>query len=180
MRCFVGIDLPHELKLQLSRFMSGFAAGKVVATANLHVTLAFLDEQPTDTLEELHHALSAVHLPGFDIRIDGVGAFGGQIPRVFFAAVVSSEPLLALHNAVRRAARSAGIDMPHERFVPHVTLSRFRRTEAEAAVHAIAVRAGAPLAADFRVDAFTLFESHLSPDGPRYDALATYPLLAID
>ena len=180
MRCFVGLDLPHDLKSRLSGFMEGFGAGRVVAGDNLHVTLAFLDDQKEDTLEELHDNLSTLQLPQFCVQIDGFGAFGGQHPRIFYAAVTPSEPLLALHKSVRASARAAGIDLPHERFVPHVTLARFRRTDADAALPAIAARVGVPLRVEFRAIAFTLFASNLAPEGPRYDTLATYPLKAID
>lgn len=180
MRSFVALSLPEDLSARLAARIAGFPAGRVVAPENLHITLAFLGDQTDLVLEELHHGLGSIFLPAFEVKIDGFGSFGGSQPRALYAAVTPSPSMSTLHKAVRRAARIAGIDLPHERFVPHITLARFRPVEAGAASSAMAKLMVEGFTARFEPAAFTLFGSNLTPEGPRYEVLADYPLFAAD
>jgi 2'-5' RNA ligase len=113
------------------------------------------------------------------LRIIGLDLFGGRMPRILFAAVAPDPGLSRLRDQVRRAAERAEIDLPRERFRPHITLARFARQMPE---HS-AKRLGAFLQAqgDFslpevRIDHMALYRSTLTPDGARYEVLADYPL----
>ena len=61
---------------------------------------------------------------------------------------------------------------------PHLTLARVRDDASlpEARTVAAAVEALRPAPVTFAVDAITVFESVLSPKGPRYTPRATCPL----
>ena len=85
--------------------------------------------------------------------------------------------LTALRDAVRAGARAAGIDLPRDRFRPHVTLRRAsRRVPFDAArLPARLSDLGPPPMAPATATTVTLYGSTLTPDGPVYDALASYP-----
>jgi 2'-5' RNA ligase len=179
MRAFVALTLPDDALDRLEAVQAGLRVGRPVPRENLHLTLAFLDDQPVSVLQDLHAELADIHVPPFEITLTGLGAFGGERPRTLHAEAEDTPALTGLHRRVRSAARAAGIDLPRERFRPHVTLARFAPSEAANARAAIAwsVRTGAGLASvRFEVVDFALMSSQLGPDGPTYDLLARYEL----
>lgn len=178
MRSFAGLPLPDAALDTLERVQEGLTVGRHVAAENMHLTLAFLDDQPETVLQGLHQALSEISAPPLQLSFQGLDTFGGKRPRVLAAEVQKTPELAQLRDRVRSACRSAGIDLPRERFRPHVTLARFPRHLEAGQVEKIAqFLAGA---AGFRLECeaerFTLFRSTLAPEGARYDVLAEYPL----
>lgn len=176
-RAFVAIALPDRVRSALATVLEGLRAGRAVDEETLHLTLLFLGEQDDAALEELHDTLSAVAEPGFDLTLAGLGTFGGARPRTLWLGVRPEPRLVALQKAVARAARRAGLDLPHRRFVPHVTLARFREGAAagEDFARFAAAHAGLALPA-FPVRSFALFSSLLRPGGPVHEELASYKL----
>ncbi|MCB1368885.1 MAG: RNA 2',3'-cyclic phosphodiesterase [Rhodobacteraceae bacterium] len=178
MRCFIAMPLPDPVCDRLEEVQKVLRAGRPVPRENLHLTLAFLDDQSAAVLEELHDGLSAIRVPPFDLRLAGLGVFGGSRPRVLHAEAEASPALSGLHRRVRAAARMAGIELPRERFRPHVTLARFGPSDAgmaSAVAWAMRVHGGFTVA-PFTIREFALLGSTLMPDGPVYEVLADYPL----
>lgn len=179
MRTFIALPLPDPVLDRLEALQATIATGRFVPRENLHLTLAFLDEQPVDLLEDLHAELEAIAVPPFPIGLGGLGGFGGDRPRALFVGAASTTALIGLHRRVRSAIRSVGIALPRERFRPHVTIARFRNHEPPetCAKLAWALRVHSAFAIEpFAITQFSLMRSRLTPDGPLYDALSTYPL----
>lgn len=179
MRLFIAIDMPEHARAALEDLQDRVPIGDPVDPDTLHLTLAFLDEQSRETAEAVHEVLSDLRVPAFDLALHGLGSFGSKSPKVLWAGVKPCPALTQLRERVRGAARVAGVDLPRERFRPHVTLTRFRHRiegyELERLRLFMDRFAAAPLPL-VRVDEITLFESRLLAKGPRHDALATYPL----
>lgn len=178
-RAFVALTLPEAVRDALEEVQAGLRHARHVPGENMHVTLAFLDEQPGHRLEALHEALSERALPAPALRITGIDTFGGRRPRLIFAALEKTAPLRELRAAVHRAVRRACIELPRERFRPHVSLARLPRHLPETALPELAAHLDA--VAGFRLPVFLpehlgLFASQLTPDGPIYRELAAYPL----
>lgn len=176
-RCFVALPLPEGTRARLEALQYMLPLAHRVPSGNMHVTLAFLGTLDDATLEAVHEELSAIRSPAFDIRLDGIGSFGGQAPRVIHVPVRPTPPLTDLQAAVARAVRRAGADPGARRYVPHVTLSRARPRGAELMrlEHAVAGLAGyrdGPVP----VRGFALYRSDLGKGAPRYTPLAEYPL----
>jgi 2'-5' RNA ligase len=180
-RAFVGIPLPGEVAAALEVAQAGIPSGRVVPRENFHITIAFLGEQPRPVLEDVHDALDGIRVPGFALRIEGLGMFGGARPRVLFAEVAPEPGLTQLRRKVLRAVHEAGIELSRERFRPHVTLARFGdglRGEDAAELQAYVARRVGLSAEPFAVENFVLYRSHLGRGGPTYEPLAEYPLSA--
>ena len=174
MRAFVGIPAPEAWAGPLVRVQERLALGRRVPEDDLHLTLAFLDDRPEAALEALAEELSARPLRAAMLRPVGVVPFGegGTV-----ALEVAPDPhLVALHDTVRLAARGAGIDLPRRRFRPHVTLARLRRSARERLPGALAALGHVDLP-EARAEAVTLWSSTLTPEGPIYEALETWPLI---
>ncbi len=177
MRAFVGLPLADVDVARLERVQSGLRLGRHVAAENLHLTLAFLDEQDTPTLEALHQELLQISALELKLRVDHIDIMGGSTPRVLCAMVAEDPALSALRNDVRQAARRAEIDLPRERFRPHITLARFpRHMEGADVLAGYLGEVGASSWCLEPIEAFWLYQSVLAPEGPTYTPLVEYPL----
>lgn len=179
MRAFVGLPVPEAWIAPLVRAQGRVRGGRRVPVEDLHVTLAFLGEQPEARLEALAEALSGRALRAADLRAVGYGAFGAGTPRLLALDLAATDGLVALRDAVRGAAREALIELPRERFRPHVTLVRFPAGGGRpggAALGGVMAELGAPGLPPARAGALTLWCSTLTPDGPIYDPLEAWPL----
>ncbi|MSU88944.1 RNA 2',3'-cyclic phosphodiesterase [Rhodobacteraceae bacterium 2CG4] len=180
MRSFVAIPLPGHVREALAGVQAEAPLGRAVDEDNLHLTLAFLGEVRPDALAEAARALDdGVRAAPFEMRLRGLDCFGGRNPRVLHAPAQSDPPLLHLHERVRGALRTAGLELPRRRFRPHVTLLRFgHRLQADEQAALARYIAGLAAAVDFRiaVAGFGLYRSTLTPGGPRYTELASFAL----
>ncbi|WP_417474296.1 RNA 2',3'-cyclic phosphodiesterase [Leisingera sp.] len=178
MRAFVGLLLPDAALDALERVQEGLTAGRHVPAENMHLTLAFLDDQPEAQLQRLHQDLAEISAPPVRLSFHGLDTFGGKLPRVLAAQVQKTPELARLRDRVRAACRSAGIELPRERFRPHVTLGRFPRHLDAGQVDKVARYLAAASGFRFECDAerLALFQSTLAPQGARYDILAEYSL----
>jgi 2'-5' RNA ligase len=175
-RLFAALPVSEPVASRVAALQRGLP-GRPPPPENLHVTLAFFGEVDEATAQDLHAALAGVTGPRLDLWLDGVGAFGGSKPRLLYAAVRPDPALTRLAAKVRQAGRAAGLDLPAEKYTPHVTLTRLSPGAigpAEAA-KLLAARA-AFLAGPVAAEAFGLWRSDLGRRGPAYTELATYPL----
>jgi 2'-5' RNA ligase len=180
MRAFVGLPVPDAWIAPLVRAQGLVPGGRKVDADDLHLTLAFLDDQPEARLEALHEGLEARALPRAALRPSGYALLGSGRPRAVVLELVAEPGLAALRDAVRAAARGAGIELSRERFRPHVTLVRFSASAPPDAgrLPSALSRLGAPMMAPETAGMATLWSSVLTPGGPLYEPLATYRLAA--
>lgn len=177
MRLFAALPLPDETVDRLEMLQAGLPEGRAVPPETFHVTLGFFDECDRHRAADIDAGLSAIRCDPPVLVFDGLGMFGGAQPRSLHAAIRPDPGLSRLREKVLAAARAAGVDLPRERFVPHVTLARFARGEGRGAALGrwLADRAGfahGPVT----VRAFALMRSHLGAGGAVYADLARYPL----
>lgn len=177
LRLFVALPLPDPIRQQLNLLQFLLPLPRRVPPENLHLTLAFLGEIPSDLAEDAHHALEAIRAPAFALTLSGVGAFGEAQPRLVYAGVRPAPELDHLHRKVDTALRRAGVAPERRRFHPHVTLGRFDPRAVDRPRLAAAMVANDGFAAGpFPVDSFALYRSHLGREGAHYEDLARYPL----
>ncbi len=179
MRVFVAIDLPDAVRDVLEDLQEHLPVGRLMDPETFHLTLAFLDEQPRETVVTVHEALDALRAEPVTVQLQGLGTFGSKSPMVLWAGVAPNPGLSRLRGKVRSAVRLAGIDLPRERFRPHVTLARFGARVEGAALEKLRLfldRFGAAPMPQFTASRITLFSSHLRADGARHDSLAEYDL----
>jgi RNA 2',3'-cyclic 3'-phosphodiesterase len=174
-RLFTAIELPEALALRLSMLRGGLASARWIDPENYHVTLRFAGDVDDVTAREFALALDAIEMPCFEMRLDGLGSFGGRKPRALWAGVAPNEPLAALQQAHERAARRAGLAPEPRNFHPHVTLARIRAAKPPAIAQWLE-RQGGFFAEPFTVQRFVLMSSRASTGGGPYIVEETYPL----
>jgi RNA 2',3'-cyclic 3'-phosphodiesterase len=142
----------------------------------MHVTLAFLGEQPEAVLPRLETiglaASSASRSAA--LRLGQPGSFGARsAPRVLWVGLEGDVPaLLGLQSRLADDLRAAGFAVEDRPFSPHITLARRRET---ARGRPAWPPAHSPQHA-FTVGELILFQSKLSPKGATYTALGQYEL----
>jgi len=174
LRAFIAIDLPPDVKRALSDVAATLServprgAVRWVRPEQMHLTLRFLGDTPTDKLPALAAALdtlAAGHAP-FTLRLSEVGCFpNARRPRVVWVGLGGEEAkLTALVSALEAALHPLGWPPEDKPFRAHLTLGRVKDERAAQGVDwAMAVP---PL--DVPVAAVHLIESQLRPDGPVY------------
>ncbi|MEH3101331.1 RNA 2',3'-cyclic phosphodiesterase [Sphingomonas adhaesiva] len=177
-RLFVALRPPPAVRAALSAAMEGLPGARWQDDEQLHLTLRFIGEVDRHRAEDIAAALAGISAPPVAARVEGVGTFDtrGYVDTLW-ARVVPVDALAALHRKVDQAVARAGIAPDRRRYLPHVTLARFGRRAADSAAIARWVEAHAGLAtAPFPLDHLLLYESHLTGDGARYDAVARWRL----
>ncbi|WP_167766932.1 RNA 2',3'-cyclic phosphodiesterase [Jannaschia formosa] len=176
MRTFLALPVPESWIAPLERAQENLRGGRAVDADDLHLTLAFLDDQPEPALEALHEELEARTLFPAELTPTAYGVIGGSKARAVVLDIRPTPALTALRDTVRRAVRAACIDLPRERFRPHVTLVRHPASApADERLPGRLARLGTPEMAPDMSGPVTLWSSRLTPQGPVYEVLATYP-----
>jgi len=174
-RLFTGIELPWSIADRLATLRSPLPGAKWVEAQNLHITLRFAGDIDNRTAGEFADFLSAIDVPVFELRLAGLGAFGGNDPRAVWAGVEAGPDLDALARANERAARSAGLPPETRAFKAHVTLARLRHSRPDA-VAKFLQRNGAFRTEPIIVEHFSLFSSRPQTGGGPYVVEERFPL----
>ena len=131
-RLFSAIEIPSRIAERFTLLRAGLSGARWIDPENYHVTLRFIGDVDGATARDFTHALGEIDAAPFELRLNGLGSFGGRKPRAIFAEVAPSEALEALRRANERAAREAGLPPEGRNFKPHVTLARLRGARADA------------------------------------------------
>ncbi|MBX3562441.1 MAG: RNA 2',3'-cyclic phosphodiesterase [Sphingomonas sp.] len=174
-RLFVAIRPPSDIRAILLAAMGGISAARWQSDAQLHLTLRFIGEVDRHLASDVRAALASVHHPGFEIALDGVGAFEkrGRVDAVW-AGVTPHAPLRALHKKIDQALLRVGVEPDRRAYLPHITLARLSRHAGS--VGGFVGLSGGLSSTSFRIDGFALFESQLAPEGAVYGETARYSL----
>ncbi|WP_157973585.1 RNA 2',3'-cyclic phosphodiesterase [Tropicimonas sp. IMCC34043] len=176
----MAISLTDSLTDALAELQAEIPVGRLTPPENLHLTLNFLGELRDPQVVEAHEALEAIRAKPVRIELTGLDLLGAGRPQALHATIRSTEPLLALQRKVTQALRSAGLDLPRQRYHPHITLARFNRQPQglEATGLAAFLQANAVAALPgFMAEAITLFRSDLGIGGAVHSELGCYPLV---
>ena len=173
-RLFVGLPLPEDHRRQLSLMSHGIEGARWVAPENLHITLRFIGEVDEDVAEDLAQALDAVTARPFELSVETLGTFGHPT-HALWAGITdrSAGELAGLQANIESALVRAGLEPEHRKFVPHVTLARFRKVNM-GRVARLLEGSGDLKLAPFAVHGFSLFRSHLRPEGAQYEQVVDY------
>lgn len=174
-RLFSAIEIPWSIAARLTMLRSGLSGARWIDPENYHLTLRFIGDVDGATARDFTNALGEIDIGPFNLRLDGLGSFGGKKPRAVFADVAPSPALDALRRAHERAARGAGLPPESRNFKAHVTLARLRGTRADQ-VAGYLQRNGGAVSESFSVNRFVLYSSRGSVGGGPYVVEAAYDL----
>jgi 2'-5' RNA ligase len=174
----VGVPIPAEVRAALEKALGGLHTGAFVAGENMHVSVADIGEQPDWMIDKLATALGQVEVGPFYVKIDGLGTVGGASPTEIYAEIEDASLLKKLHRQVTRVARVEGVDIPHQKWTPGVTLARFgelAQHDMKQILSFLSRRAGLT-AGPFPATEFVLWEVKAEGGKTVHDPIQTYRL----
>jgi RNA 2',3'-cyclic 3'-phosphodiesterase len=176
MRLFVALDLPWEVKEELSGLSCNIPGARWVPTDNFHLTLRFIGEADRLQAEEIDLALATLRGRSFAFSLSGLGWFekAGRVSSLW-VGVERNPELGRLQAKVETALARVGLAPDRRRYTPHVTLARMDMPvtpRLSGFVQAHNLYRSAPI----RADNVVLFSSFLGKDQPTYTPEAEYAL----
>ncbi|MGB2536335.1 RNA 2',3'-cyclic phosphodiesterase [Hafnia paralvei] len=170
-RLFFALPLPPKTQRALVKWRAEQfppEAGRPIAAANLHITLAFLGDVSEQKSLALQNMASRIKQPAFSLDLDDAGHWPGA-GVVWLGSRRAPRGLLQLAELLRsQAARSGCYQSPFP-FHPHVTLLR-------GATKTVAIPPSGfhwPVAFEH----FALYSSEFRRGRTRYDQIACWPLI---
>ena len=174
-RLFVALRPPPVIRDRLTDTMEGIENARWQSDEQLHLTLRYLGEVDERQVDDIAGELDRIKLAPFSLQLDGVGSFERKgVPRALWIRPATSEPLSVLQRKVERACTCAGCEAETRRFTPHITVARLNMSSGPIGGY-LASGSVRDLPA-WPVDAFLLFESHVSASGSEYNAIARFNL----
>jgi RNA 2',3'-cyclic 3'-phosphodiesterase len=166
-RLFVAISPPLSIQQSLVDIDPRIRGVRWTARDQMHLTLGFFPDVSERIDVALREKLSVIKFRAFFLPIEGVGTFPSKgPPKIIWIGVGKGHPhLFQLHQRVQDTALTVGLEADLRPWHPHITLARchgghggvlrkFLKSNAELDVGM------------FRVDAFHLYCSELTPAGP--------------
>lgn len=169
-RLFFGLSLPEACQQEIIRWRADTfpaEAGRPVAAANLHITLAFLGDVGTEKMQALAKLAGRIQQPPFSLTLDDAGHW----PRsgvVWLRPKNAPRGLIQLADLLRAQAARSGCYQSPLPFHPHVTLLR----NATQPVSLPPRNFSWP----FKVTGFALFQSCFKQGRTKYETLMNWPL----
>ncbi|MEC8653702.1 MAG: RNA 2',3'-cyclic phosphodiesterase [Planctomycetota bacterium] len=177
MRCFVAFDLPRPVRNHLDAVTAPLRDRydiRWVPPDQMHLTLLFAGDIDDAGVDALAGAVDRCDAAPLTLSLQSFGVFPARgIPRVVWAGLCGDV------ESVREAkgafeAIGARLDIPREKraFTPHVTIGRVKSPfGALALIDQLAERSQDLKDKPFQVPSLTLYESRLTPRGPRYEVV---------
>jgi RNA 2',3'-cyclic 3'-phosphodiesterase len=189
-RLFIAVEPPEPVRRRLAamalelRRAAGRAADEIrwVPAENVHLTLQFLGAVPEERLAAVEGAVRAAAAAARPISLEVKGAGGfpnARRPRVVWAGIAGDVAAVgALVADLGRRLAPLGFPPEDRPFSAHLTLGRAREGRGAPGIAGALASAAEAAGTPWRAVDVVLFESHLSPRGPRYEALLHAPLAA--
>ncbi len=176
MRLFVGLDLPWEIRSELTKLRTSLPGARWVAEESLHLTLRFIGEVTPNQAEDIDVALHNLRGKKFPLTLTGLGTLSRSGREIsLWAGVERSAALEHLQAKVETALQRAGLPPERRRFVPHVTLARLDSL-VDSRLAAYVQANNLFRSSTVEIDHVTLFSSLLGKEAAVYTAEVAYPL----
>ena len=181
MRLFVALQISEEMRAAVAALGRELKplddSWKWARAENLHVTLKFLGEIPSDKLESVRQALRGVQGEWpMEVEFCRLGFFPSERrPRVLWAGMKAPPTLSALAMAIDSALAKVGVPKDEREFTPHLTLARSKAERAAPKLREALAKYSAREFGTMNASAFHLIGSKLKSTGPEYTTLESFP-----
>ena len=180
LRIFVALEPDSGIQKQAAKEFARLGFGTEVKPTDkeqLHSTLKFWSHFPLQDLAQLLRALEDVAQRNQVVTLDFTKPtiFGGQQARVLALEAEKNEELINLYDDLEETLVEYGLaDREGRLFRPHLTLARVKDFFSEEDRQKF--EAWKPDISAVHED-LKLYSSILTPKGPEYDQLASFPLM---
>jgi len=170
MRCFIAIDLPEEVRKELSavqRQLPQEVKLIPVKPENIHLTLKFLGEISDAEINKVKEALKKLKLGKFKAKLNSLGIFTPDFVRIVWVNLEPKEEFVKLHEKIDSELEKVGFKKDKS-WENHVTISRIKwLKDKQSFIEKINKISVEPI--EFIVDSIKLKKSTLTKKGPVYE-----------
>jgi len=178
LRVFIAVDIPDgEVKERILGFQRTIAQTgadlKLVEPENIHITLRFLGDMTTATVENIKTELDRIEFHPFKVVLRGVGVFPDyrRINVVWVGIEEGNVGLVDLYGKIGRSLGRIGIPPDRRGLSPHLTVARVRSGRNREVLSKTVVELADSDFGRIDVTSFSLKRSTLTPGGPIYQSL---------
>jgi 2'-5' RNA ligase len=177
-RSFIGIDLSDEVKSRFSDIQTdfkkirGLQSVKYVNPNIIHITLKFLGNITLSEVSNISQDLKIIKFRPFEIQFKGLGVFPSKKRiRIIWVGIDDAGNLANLYDLI--SSKLPDRFSEDRLFKPHITLARVKRfNPLEMSLLSEKVEELSKIdAGTFKVNAFQLKRSTLTPKGPLYETI---------
>lgn len=181
MRCFIAVDLPEQVRMELIKAeeeikkLEEVSRMKIVKPENLHITIKFLGELADKKVSKVKEVLRGIRIEPFKTKLNTLGVFPSlNYVRVVWVDVLPKEKLVELQQKIDAALSGQGF-RKNRSFETHITLARIKSIkDREKFIEKIRKIKIQPL--EFEVKDFVLKKSTLTKEGPIYEDIIKFEL----
>ena len=147
-----------------------------------HLTLRFLGQTPEHLIDplikNLHH-LCSQHA-SFALELNKLGVFGTRYaPAVLWYGFQEFSKFKELFFKIEPSLVEMGFESNYGNFVPHLTVGRIKKIEDKKRFSALVTQSQPTFSQAIPIQEVQLIRSKLTPTGPKYTILDTFPLQKI-
>jgi 2'-5' RNA ligase len=181
-RLFLAVDIDEATRVEIARISASMreqigtrARATWVKPDRMHLTLLFFESAGADLERRVCASVAeSIPEPPFELSFEGLGFFPENgAPRVLWLGVRDGLAEIGRLHQILTGRDLGPAGRAGQRFMPHLTLARFRQRLSRGIVDLRGISASA---GPSRIDRVTLYESRLSPTGPTYFRVAEAPL----
>lgn len=183
MRAFFAFDIARESIAGLEKIVQSlslqYGMVKWIKPNDFHITIHFFKEVPKSLLfgivKEVENSL-IFPIRSLTFEIGQLGVFPDRKnPRLIWVGINGeTDPLFAMQEKIKKIVLQHDLVVDKRPFFPHITLGRFKKNHGQACVCGLQSYIQ-NCVARVSIDALTLYQSELTPHGPFYTALHTFP-----
>jgi 2'-5' RNA ligase len=179
MRTFIAIRCPEEIRKQIAAIqkeIGGLGDLRMVEPGNIHLTERFLGEVEDSKVPDIVKALEGIKKKQFRISVKGIDAFPGtKSPRVIWAGIEKgAKEVEELHREIDTVLAKFRLEKD-EKFACHYTIARVKYIKDKTILSKALQRYNDREFGSFTADGMDLMESKLTPNGPVYSTIKSFP-----
>lgn len=184
MRYFIALELPEENRQQLQAIQNELSKlipqARITNNEKLHLTLAFLAEQPAEMLQPLTSLIknAVASIPKFSVTPSYIDGFPNlHHPNILWMGVKGDiDKLFLIRERLKDGLHKLNIQIDERRYTPHIAIAKLKNYElpqsVESALEKIATHPLSPI----QVYSIKLFESIPEEGFHRHNTLAEIEL----
>lgn len=185
MRFFIALEIPNENLPQFRSMQSTLHTLipqlKLTDINKIHLTLAFLGEQPDSLKDQLVQIIQSatVNLPSFEVTPAYIDGFPNlHHPNVLWVGVKGDiDKVLLIREGIKDGLESLRLPVDSRRFIPHISIAKINHLLINRALEVNLQQIMADAFDPIRITSIKLFESIPNQGFHQHNTLAEIKLL---
>jgi len=181
-RSFIAVELSAGQRQEIQKIVDEVSTIDANITytepENLHITVKFLGNIKNEDLEKLQEecTIALQNQNSFTLSLDGVGVFESwEYLKVLWIGIENGKNEISImHRLLTETITVGGKEI--RKFHPHATIARVKGPKNKQLLSKKFKEFSDTVVGSYRVESVKVKQSHLGPNGPRYQDLFEIPL----